>query len=238
MKLDLRNFNCIITAGTGALGNIVVGEFIKNGARVFTNYRNQEKFNTLKQSVESPEKLDGAIADLTRESDVKNFFTAACHKLNRIDIFIHLVGGFWMGGEICETPLDRWKQMMDMNLLSTFLATREAFSLFKSQCHGKIFTVSAKSALDLPAEMGAYAISKAGVLALTEILAKEGKPYNIHVNSILPSIIDTPANRNSMPNADFSEWVNPKDIASLLINLSKPESKALSGSALKVYGKL
>jgi len=143
-----------------------------------------------------------------------------------------------MGGEICETPLDRWKQMMDMNLLSTFLATREAFSLFKSQCHGKIFTVSAKSALDLPAEMGAYAISKAGVLALTEILAKEGKPYNIHVNSILPSIIDTPANRNSMPNADFSEWINPKDIASLLINLSKPESKALSGSALKVYGKL
>jgi NAD(P)-dependent dehydrogenase (short-subunit alcohol dehydrogenase family) len=86
--------------------------------------------------------------------------------------------------------------------------------------------------------MGAYAVSKAGVLAFTEVLAKEGKPYHIQVNSILPSVIDTLANRRSMPNADFTKWVAPKEIANLLITLSRPETNALSETALRIFGRV
>ena len=143
-----------------------------------------------------------------------------------------------MGPEIAETSYEKWKYMIDLNLNSAFLCTKEAFKIMKAQCSGKIFTISAKSAEEFPSHMGAYVISKSGVLALTRILANEGKQYNIQANSILPSIIDTRANRKGMPDADYSEWVNPKAIARLLVQLCKPESQAISHSTIKVYGKL
>lgn len=238
MDKYLNNYICIITGSTGFLGREVTAFFIERGATVVTNYRNEQRFLDLKSGVSQPENLIGLPADLTEAKSVAGFFRKFSESYRRLDVFIHLMGGFWMGGEIGETPPDKWDQMINLNLGSTFLCTRQAFAIFKKQCSGKIFTVSAKSAVDLPTGTGAYAVSKAGVLALSEILAKEGKPYNIQVNSLLPSTIDTPANRKAMPDADFSTWVTPKDIAQLLANLSRPENRALSQTALKVYGKL
>ena len=238
MDKYLNNYICIITGSTGFLGREVTACFIEHGATVVTNYRNEQKFRDLKSGVSQPENLIGFPADLTDAARVADFFLKFSESYQRLDVFIHLMGGFWMGGEVGKTPPDRWDQMMNLNLRSTFLCSREAFAIFKKQRSGKIFTVSAKSAIDLPAGTGAYAVSKAGVLALSEILAKEGKPYNIQVNSLLPSTIDTPANRKAMPDADFSSWVAPKDIAQLLADLSRAENRVLSQTALKVYGKL
>jgi NAD(P)-dependent dehydrogenase (short-subunit alcohol dehydrogenase family) len=234
----LENYQIIITGSTGSLGFGVTEEFNKSGALVFTDFRNQKKFDDLKRNMVYPDRLIGFRGDLTNENEVKEFFNRFTGKYKRLDVFLHIMGGFWMGGDISETPLEKWKFMMDINLTSTFLCTREAFRIMKEQCSGKIFTVSAKTAEEFPPKMGAYAVSKAAVLALTRILANEGKAYDIQVNALLPSTIDTPNNRQSMPDADFSKWVSPASIARLLVHLCRPESKAISHTAIKLYGKL
>lgn len=238
MPSQLKNYQVIVTGGTGELGMSVVSEYIKNGAIVVTNYRNPEKWNMLKDAFQESEHLIGIKADLTQEKEVENFFQEYQKKFKRLDVLVHTIGGFWMGGEIAETPLVKWNLMQNVNLTSAFMCTRRAFQIMKAQCSGKIFTICAQVIETFPAGMGAYTVSKAGVMALTRTLANEGKAYNIQVNALLPSIIDTAENRQAMPNADFSQWVTPKEIAQLLIQLSRPESKALSHSLLKVTGKL
>jgi len=150
-----------------------------------------------------------------------------------------LTGGFWMAGDISETSLDDWNRMFDLNLRTTFLCAREAFRIMKKQKSGYIITVSSKQALALPAGMGAYALSKGGVLGFAELLAKEGKEYNISVATILPSTIDTEANRQSMPKTDPDEagWVKPEEIANVMLALIK-EEMPISGTAIKIYGKV
>ncbi len=234
----MQNFITIVTGGTGSLGREVVAEFVRNGALVVTNYRDEKKFRDLKNYTENPDLVTGYRADLTSEAQVKAFFQNFSASHQRLDVFLHIMGGFWMGKDIVETPLEKWNHMIDLNLTGAFLCSREAFTIMKAQCSGKIFTVSAKTALDLPAGMGAYSVSKAGVLALTEIMAKEGKPYDIQTNAILPSLIDTAANRKAMPDADFSQWVSPGDIAGMLVQLCQPQENLISGTAIKVYGKL
>lgn len=238
MVTALKNHHVIITGGTGFLGRAIAAEFIKNGASIFTNYRNSHKFEDLKKLVGDTNKLVGFQADLTSETEVKSFFREFNKTFNRLDVFLHVMGGFWMGNEITDTALENWNRMMELNLTSAFLCIREAFGKMKEQCSGKIFTVSSKTTEDYPATMGAYSVSKAAVLALTKVIANEGKAYNIQANSILPSIIDTPANRKAMPQADHSTWVTPKEIAVTLAHLCKPEVKALSHTELKVYGQL
>ncbi len=238
MNYGIKNFNVLITGGTGNLGKEIVREFLKGGARVATNYRNKDKFQKMLKEMGQSGQLTGYAADLTKEEAVISIFKDYKNDFKRLDIFLHLTGGFWMGGEITDTPLEKWQLMQDMNVTSTFLCAREAFRLMKAQCGGKIFTVSSRTAQEYPASMGAYAVSKSGVLALSQVLANEGKAYNIQVNCLLPSIIDTPVNRQSMPDADFSQWVTPQDIARLLIHLSQAGMSALSHSHLKVFGKL
>jgi NAD(P)-dependent dehydrogenase (short-subunit alcohol dehydrogenase family) len=238
MSLQLKNFLVIVTGGTGGLGMTVVSEYSRQGATVVTNYRDPAKMRALEKKVGSSDQLIGIQADLTSEKMVQSFFKEYKRKFKRLDVLVHTLGGFWMGGEIAETSLEKWTQLQNLNLTSTFLCTREAFRMMKSQCSGKIFTVSAQAADTLPGKMGAYAVSKAGVMALTRIIATEGKSYNIQANCLLPSIIDTAENRKAMPDADFTRWVTPKEIAQLLIQLSKPETNAMSQSVLRVYGKV
>jgi NAD(P)-dependent dehydrogenase (short-subunit alcohol dehydrogenase family) len=238
MSQQLKNFHVIITGGTGGLGTTVVSEYIKSGAAVVTNYRSAEKMKSLEDAVGSSERLTGIQADLTSEKEVQSFFQEYQRKYKRLDVLVHTLGGFWMGAEIADTSLQDWYSMQNLNLTSTFLCTREAFRIMKSQCSGKIFTVSSQTIDTFPGKMGAYAVSKTGVMALSRVLANEGKIYNIQVNNLVPSIIDTAENRKNMPDADFSKWVTPKDIALLLVQLSKPESRALSHTVLRVYGKM
>ena len=142
-----------------------------------------------------------------------------------------------MGGDISETSADNWNKMMTLNLRTAFFCTREAFAIMKKQKQGHIMTVSAKTALDLPAGMGAYSISKAAVLALTDVLAKEGKEYNIRVNTILPAVIDTDANRQSMPKADFAKWITTEEIARMMLALVR-DDMVVSGTAIKMFGRV
>lgn len=237
-KGELMNKVILITGSTGGLGPVVVKKFIEENAKVIACYTSEEKYNQLVSQLGSNGDINGFQADLKNENEVKDLFKQVNAKFGRLDALCHIAGGFWMGGEISETSLENWNKMMNLNFRSTFLCTREAFRIMKEQNTGRIITISSKTALELPPGMGAYSISKAGVISLTETLAKEGKVYNIIVNTILPSTIDTVANRKSMPKADFNKWVKPEDIANVIFSLVKEEMSAVSGTTVKMYGKL
>jgi NAD(P)-dependent dehydrogenase (short-subunit alcohol dehydrogenase family) len=237
-KGELMNKVILITGSTGGLGSVVVKKFVEENAKVIACYTSEEKYNQLVSQLGSNGDITGFQADLTNENEVKDLFKQVIAKFGRLDALCHIAGGFWMGGEISETSLENWNKMMNLNFRSTFLCTREAFRIMKEQNTGRIITISSKTALELPPGMGAYSISKACVISLTETLAKEGKVYNIIVNTILPSTIDTEANRKSMPKADFNKWVKPEDIANVIFSLVNEEMRAVSGTTVKMYGKL
>lgn len=237
-KGELMNKVVLITGSTGGLGSVVVKKFVEENAKVITSYTSKEKYNQLVNQLGKNGDITGFQADLTNENEVKDLFKQVITKFGRLDALCHIAGGFWMGGDISDTSLGDWNKMMNLNFLSTFLCTREAFGIMKKQQQGRIITIASKTALELPPGMGAYSISKAGVISLMEILAKESKEYNIKVNSILPSTIDTEANRNSMPKADFNKWVKPEEIADVILSLVGDEMAAVSGTAIKIYGKV
>ncbi|MCC2668033.1 MAG: NAD-dependent oxidoreductase, partial [Armatimonadetes bacterium] len=153
-----------------------------------------------------------------------------------IDGLIHLVGGFDYAPVEGTSPavLDR---MLDLNLRSAFLMARAVAPLVKEAGGGKLLFVSARAALKGAAGLGAYAAAKAGVVSLVETLADEYRDANIQANCILPSVIDTPANRLAMPEADFSKWVAPTAIARVIRFLASAEADIISGAAIPVYGK-
>lgn len=235
--MSLQNKSVLITGGTGGLGQDVTRAFVEAGCRVFVSYVREKELARLKDHLGDLSGVHPVTADLGSESSVDALFGTIQKQSGRLDVLVHLVGGFWMGGDISETPLEPFEQMLHLNLRTTFLCCRRAFSLMKENGGGKIFTVSARAALELPAGMGAYVTSKAAVLAFSEILAKEGVPHNIQVNTLLPSVIDTPANRRAMPDADFERWVKPREIADVLLALAQPNITAVSGTAVKVYGR-
>ena len=231
------NKTALITGGSGGLGTAVTSAFLDEGATVYVSYIIDQEVSDLKAAVHNHDNLHCIKADLTDETSVKNLFKEISAAHSQLDVLANLIGGFWMGGDISETPFESWNHMIKLNLTTTFLCVREAFSAMKA-AGGNIFTVSARAAQELPPGMAAYTTSKAAVLALTETLAKEGAPFNIRANAILPSIIDTETNRQAMPDADFSNWVAPEDIARTIVSLSGDAAGVVSGTAVKVYGKV
>lgn len=234
--MSLQNKVVLISGGTGGLGRTVVDLLLQEKARVITTYNRDSSYEELIESVSSPENLTGYQVDLTRENEVDTFFDEIQTTHKSIDIFIHLAGSFWMGGTIAETPIKQWTKMIDTNLNSSFFTCRRSFRLMQSGNGGHIITISAKPALELTAGMGAYAVSKAAVLALTDVLAKEGSCFDIRANCILPGVIDTLDNREAMPEADFSNWITTREIADTILSLIN--NSGISGSVIKMYGKI
>ena len=228
----------VITGGTGGLGRVVVETFLAGGDVVVVNYRSADKVEQMRRELPHSDRLHGFPAQLTDETSVRQFFGQIDKKLGTPQVLLHLAGGFWMGGDIAETPLEQWEHMIQTNLTATFLTLREAFARMKQSSGGVIVTVAAQAALTLPPGLAAYSVSKAGVVALTETLAREGLAYHVRANVLLPSIIDTPANRRSMPEADPSQWTTPRQIADALWLLSSDEASGINQTRVCMFGKL
>jgi NAD(P)-dependent dehydrogenase (short-subunit alcohol dehydrogenase family) len=222
----------IVTGGFGALGSAVARTAAKRGAKVAA----------VDIAPAPPEGMfDASIlamggCDLTNFENVSAAFAKIADGLGPIDALLNIAGGFrWQ--KLADGALETWDKMFAMNLRSAATASKAALSVMTTP-GGAIVNVSAGAALKAGAGMGAYAASKAGVIALTESLAEELKDAGIRVNCVLPSIIDTPANRKDMPDTDFSRWVTPDALADAMLFLASDEARAVTGAKLAVTGRV
>jgi NAD(P)-dependent dehydrogenase (short-subunit alcohol dehydrogenase family) len=238
--MSLNGKVAVVTGATGALGRVVAKTLLDQGAHLVSTHRGAEKLGELSDFVGgSKDMLVSVQTDVTDENSVQALFQQVISNYGRVDILLNIVGAFRGGADIVNTKVSDWDFMMNVNLRSAFLCCKAALPHMVKQNYGKIITVSARTAVEkrYRVKNGAYAVSKAGIIVLTETIAEEVKKYDINVNCIMPSTIDTPENRRVFPDADFSKWVKPEQIAEVMLFLVSGESKAISGASIPVYGK-
>jgi NAD(P)-dependent dehydrogenase (short-subunit alcohol dehydrogenase family) len=231
----------IVTGANGSLGRVVTKILLENGAKVITPYRALERQQELANFVgASRSALTGIQADVTNAQSVQDLLKKTLGMFGRVDILLNIVGAYVGGKDVAETKEDEWDLMMTTNLKSVFLCSKAILATMIRQNFGKIVSVAARPAVEkrFRVKSGAYAVSKAGVVVLTETMAEEVKKYDINVNCVLPSTIDTPNNRKNLLRADSANWVKPEDIAKVILFLVSDDSKMISGAAIPVYGKV
>jgi NAD(P)-dependent dehydrogenase (short-subunit alcohol dehydrogenase family) len=228
--LEFSGREAVVTGGTGALGRAVVGRLVAAGATVHVPVYAAEELDGFPYRQHEAVKLHEGL-DLSVEADVAQLFGAT----TSLYTSIHVAGGFAMGG-IASTSLDVWDQLMQINATTCFLSCREAVKSMEGR-EGRIVNVAARPVLVPTGQMTAYTASKAAVAALTLSLAEELSESSIWVNAIVPSIIDTPANRAAMPDADHSAWPKPDEIAETITFLASPQNSVTRGALVPVYGK-
>jgi len=230
----------VVTGGTGALGRWVVGGLAARGHRVHVPRRGaggeRETIAFLREELdaEEAERVSFAPCDVTDPEAVEAFFSEIVEVEGRLEILVNGVGGFEMA-PLEETTPEAWERMFSMNATSAFLCSRAAAPSMAKGSWGRIVTVASAPALERgAARMSAYAPSKAAVLNLTYSLAAELRPRGITVNAVVPTVIDTPANREAMPGADTSTWLHPREIAHTIAFLASEEGGAIHGSAIRL----
>ena len=229
----------LVTGGTGGLGREVTMAFLEAGATIVVTYRVPEEFD----AVVSAAKKIGAAApagvsvDVTDAQAVEKVIAEIAQKNGRLDILVNTVGGYAGGTNLWEADSRTYDTMLQLNLKAGFVLARAVVPQMIKQNRGWIVNIASKAAFDHAAGGALYAASKAAALALMDSLAADVKPYSINVNSILPSIIDTAANRKAMPNADFSKWPKPEEIARVILFLCSEDARVIHGAAIPVYGR-
>lgn len=227
----------VITGATGGLGQAVTSAFLTAGSTVAVLYHSEDKLVQLQQSLPSPVTL-ALRTDVGDEGQVAAAFAQVHEQLGGPQVLLNLVGGYAAGKKVHELDLKTWRDMLDLNLNSAFICTHCALGYMLEQGLGRIINVSSKVAVDLTVGSGAYGVSKAALLSFTTLLAHELKGTGVTANAVLPSVIDTPTARESMPKADFARWVTPQAIAETLLYLASDEAAAVNGAQLPLYGGL
>ena len=220
----------VVTGALGALGRVVADEALARGARVAS------VDHAPTQVPATPDRLELGGVDLTDAVQAKKAIDAAAAHFGRCDALINIAGGFAFETVIEGDP-KTWQRMYALNVTTALNASRAAIPHLSLSGAGRIINVGAMGALQAGAGMGAYAASKAGVHRLTEALAAELKG-KITVNAVLPSTIDTAANRASMPKADFTKWVSGKELADVILFLASDAASGVTGVLLPVSGRV
>jgi NAD(P)-dependent dehydrogenase (short-subunit alcohol dehydrogenase family) len=227
----------LVAGGTGGLGRAVSLRFLEEGARVVVTYRKQEELDTLKKLADgSGSQLEGHDVDVTDEAEVGKLVEGIVVRRGRLDAMVNTVGGYAGGVKLWELDTKVFDQMLALNLRAGYALSRAAVRVMLKQGSGAIVNVAAKAAIDHGAGAAAYAASKAAAVAMIDSLGEDLKGTGIRVNSILPSIIDTEANRKAMPKADFAKWPKPEDIARVIVFLCGDGAKVIHGAAVPVFG--
>jgi NAD(P)-dependent dehydrogenase (short-subunit alcohol dehydrogenase family) len=226
-----------VTGGTGALGRVVSEAFYTEGASLaITHLHDKENAGPLQSLIADTARVMLIKADVTNEEQVKSAFKAATAKFGTIDFLVNIVGGYMGKTTIGQLQLKEWDFMMDLNLKSAFLCTREALNIMSARGTGRIVNISAMSGLNPSAGRGAYGISKAAVATLTKIAAQEVKGTGITVNAVAPSILVTEANVRSSPGDDYSKWIKPEEIAELIVYLCSDAAPSINGDIIELKG--
>jgi|SRR5579863_1017557 len=226
----------LVAGGTGGLGSAVSLAFLEEGARVIVTYRNREEFAALADAAGANSPLEGHPVDVLDESGVGQFIDRVIANHARLDAMVNTVGGYAGGVKLWDLDTKVFDRMIALNLRAGLLLSRAAIPAMLKAKRGVIVNVASKAAVEHTAGDAAYAASKAGALAMMDSLAGDLKGTGVRVNSVLPGIIDTEANRKAMPGADFAKWPKPQDIARVILFLCSDAAKVIHGAALPVYG--
>lgn len=224
----------IITGATGNLGRAVADAFDVRGANLVLVGRSRDSL-ARHFGDEGPRRLFVA-ADLVAQQDANAVAGAAAARFGRIDVLCNLAGGFRMGEPVHETSDETWQFLFDLNARSVLDMARAVVPKMLASGGGRIVNVAAYAALKASANVGAYAASKSVVIRLTEAMSAELRAHGINVNCVLPTTLDTPQNRQAMPDVDPARWVAPADLASIIAFLASPAARALHGAAIPVSG--
>lgn len=237
--MDITDLHFIITGGTGALGSAVTKELLKAGAKCSIPCYDTSELENFELKDHDDIYLQTEV-DLTDENATQNFYTMAAEQNGPLWASIHIAGGFGMGN-IEDTPLADFNKQLQMNTVTCYNACRAAIQWMRESEYegGRIVNIAARPALE-PRQgkgMTAYTVAKAGVAALTQSLAAEVVDEGILVNAIAPSVIDTPQNRESIPDANYDDWPKPEQLAKQIQYLASPDNEVSRGSIVTVYGK-
>ncbi len=227
----------MVTGAAGHLGRAVAAAFDAQGARLVLVDRDQGALDEAFGGASAPAGETLLLAaDLLDGAKVAAAVASAVQRFGRIDAVCHLAGGFRMGEPVHETSDANWDFLFDINTRTLRNIARGVVPQMLAQGGGRIVTVGAASASRGLAQMGAYTAAKSAAIRLTEAMSAELREHNINVNCVLPTIIDTPANRASMPDADPARWVAPAALADVIVFLCSDAARAVHGAALPVSG--
>lgn len=220
----------VVTGASGALGKVVADAALARGAKV------AGVDHAASQIPATANRIELGGVDLTDAEHARKAIETAVAHFGRLDALINIAGGFAFE-TVAEGDPKTWQRMYALNVLTALNASRAAIPHLATSRSARIVNVGAIGALQAGTGMGAYAASKAGVHRLTEALAAEWKG-KITVNAVLPSIIDTAANRASMPKADFAQWVTPQELADVILFLASDAASAVTGALIPVSGRV
>lgn len=219
---DFEGKVVVVTGAAGALGRAVVEAFTARGA--------------LCAGLDIVESTNIVPCDLFDADNCKATIARVIRDQGRIDVLANVAGGFAMGDQVHATPAATWELMHKLNTGSVVNMAQAVVPQMLQQGSGKIVNVAARAGLKGAAAMGAYVASKSAVIRLTETMAEELKEHSINVNAVLPSLIDTPTNRDAMPDEDFSRWVSPTSIAGVMAFLASVAADDIHGAAIPIDG--
>lgn len=233
VSYDFSKKVVFIAGGTGALGRMLVKKFIDSGAVTLSSFLNEKEAEKLK--IENP-KVELIKLDMLLEEQLLKTIPQLVRRFGTIDILVNVVGGYLGGKSVIDLAETEWDAMMNLNLKSAFLISKHVIPVMKSGNGGNIIHISSRSGQKSEGGDSAYAASKAGLIRFVESAAQEFKDSNININCVLPTVIDTEANRKAMPHADFSKWLSREDLANTILFLCSSGGRVINGSAIPTYG--
>jgi len=237
MNLEQRNRVVLVTGATGGLGGAVVRVFADEGARLILTGRRQQELDATAAALElDADRTLLLPVNITNPGEVEQVVLAATERFGGIDVLIHVTGGFKAGAPVAETDVETWNVMLNLNLFSAFLAARAVLPGMLARGYGKLVFISSKAGNQPGPNTAAYGVSKGGLELLVRDLAEETRHRGVNVNAVAASIIDTPANRSANHGADYSAWVQPESIASVIYFLASEAARDIHGAIVPVYG--
>jgi len=237
MSIDFSGKVVLVAGGTGGLGRAVSLAFLERGANVAVTWIHEAEFQALQKSAAShAAQLAGFHTNVTDPRQAQDLVSQILSRWNRLDVLVNTVGGYAVGIPLWDLQPDVFEHMLDLNLRAGYALAHAAAPPMIARKSGAIVNVAAKAAWDHAAGASAYAASKAAAVALIDSLAADLLGTGVRANSILPSIIDTEANRKAMPNADFTKWPKPEDIAKVVLFLASDDARVVHGASVSVFG--
>ena len=235
---NFANKVVMVTGAIGNLGVVLAQAFRSSEAKLALVDRGEDRLRQAFPDLEGlPDYLLVNCADLMDEDAVEAAVAETMQHLGRIDVLVNTVGGYRAGKMLHETPIETWDFLLNLNARSVFIACQKVIPRMLNRGSGKIVNVAARPGIEGQAGMAAYSASKSAVIRLTESMAAELKDHGVNVNCVIPGTIDTPQNRGTMPDADYSTWVTPESLADVILFLSSEAARDVHGAALPVYGR-